>query len=118
MNIIFSLISLIFINANAHGEIKIYSADELSVSKNKLEAIDHAIKLKIQDKIFPGAVLLMSKNGKIFHFDSYGYQNIEKNIKMNTNSLFRIFSMTKPITSVAVMILYECLNPHFSRTHI
>ena len=107
MNIIFSLIALIFINADAHGEIKIYSAEELSVSKNKLEVIDNAIKLKIQDKIFPGAVLLMSKNGKIFHFDSYGYQNIEKNIKMNTNSLFRIFSMTKPITSAAVMILYD-----------
>jgi len=107
MNIFFCFIALIFINAYAYGEIKIHSADELGVSKNKLEAIDNAIKQKIKDKTFPGAVLLMSKNGKIFHFDSYGYQNIEKNIKMNTNSLFRIFSMTKPITSAAVMILYD-----------
>ena len=87
MNIFFGLIALIFVNTEAYGEIKIHSADELSVSKNKLEAIDNAIKLKIKDKTFPGAVLLMSKNGKIFHLDSYGYQNIEKNIKMNTNSL-------------------------------
>ena len=107
MNIFYGLIALIFVNTDAYGEIKIHSADELGVSNNKLEAIDNAIKLKIKDKTFPGAVLLMSKNGKIFHLDSYGYQNIEKNIKMNTNSLFRIFSMTKPITSAAVMILYD-----------
>ena len=107
MNIFYGLIALIFVYTDAYGEIKIHSADELGVSNNKLEAIDNAIKLKIKDKTFPGAVLLMSKNGKIFHLDSYGYQNIEKNIKMNTNSLFRIFSMTKPITSAAVMILYD-----------
>ena len=45
----------------------------------------------------------MSKNGKIFHLDSYGIRILKK-YKMNTNSLFRIFSMTKPITSAAVMI--------------
>ena len=106
-NIFFGLIALITINADAHDEINIYSAHELGVSKNKLEAIDHAIKFKIENKTFPGAILLMSKNGKIFHFDSYGYQDITKNIKMSKDSLFRIFSMTKPITSVAVMILYD-----------
>ena len=61
------------------------------VDKGKLAGIQTAIMLK----------------GKLVHFDTYGFSNIEDNKPLQENSLFRIFSMTKPIVSVALMQLYE-----------
>lgn len=47
------------------------------------------------------------KDNKLIHFDSYGFANIEKQKVLDSSSIFRIFSMTKPITSVGLMQLYE-----------
>jgi len=47
------------------------------------------------------------KNGKIVHFDSYGYSDISENDKLDRNDIFRIASMTKPIVSIGLMMLYE-----------
>ena len=56
--------------------------------------------------ILPGMVTYLEKNGELIT-DSYGYQDIEHRKPISTNSIFRIASMTKPITSVAIMILVE-----------
>jgi CubicO group peptidase (beta-lactamase class C family) len=47
------------------------------------------------------------KDGKIIHRENYGFSNIEKEQPVEENSIFRIFSMTKPITAVALMTLYD-----------
>lgn len=69
--------------------------------------IDALLKKYIKDGTMPNAVTFIAKNGKIAHFKSYGYSNIERKTLVKNNSIFRIASQTKAITSVATMMLYE-----------
>lgn len=54
-----------------------------------------------------GVVTMATRNNKIVHFESVGYRDMEAQAPMTNDALFRIYSMTKPITGVAMMILYE-----------
>jgi CubicO group peptidase (beta-lactamase class C family) len=76
-------------------------------SKDRLSKIDTFFNDKIAKKELAGVVTLIAKNGKIQHFKSFGYIDIEKSIPMNNDVIIPIGSMTKVITSIAVMILYE-----------
>jgi CubicO group peptidase (beta-lactamase class C family) len=54
-----------------------------------------------------GAVTCVALHGQVEHLETFGYQNLETKTPMAKDSIFRIYSMTKPITSVALMMLYE-----------
>jgi len=55
----------------------------------------------------PGAVVLLARRGHTVYDESFGHENLEEGRPMKKNALFRIMSMTKPVTSVAVMMFYE-----------
>jgi CubicO group peptidase (beta-lactamase class C family) len=55
----------------------------------------------------PGAVVLVARHGKVAYFEAFGQQNKQSGTAMRKDSIFRIYSMTKPIVSVAVMMLWE-----------
>ena len=55
----------------------------------------------------PGAVVLIARNGKLVMFDSFGFRDKEAKAPMTNDTIFRIASMTKPIVTVAAMILVE-----------
>ena len=55
----------------------------------------------------PGAVALIARGGKLAYLEAFGYRNREKSVAMTIDSIFRIASMTKPMVSVAVMMLVE-----------
>ena len=61
----------------------------------------------IDNGAIPGAVLLIARDGKLVYLQALGYQDREKRAPMKPDAIFRIASMTKPITSVAVMMLAE-----------
>src|SRR5262249_42892450 len=61
----------------------------------------------VKNNELPGAVVLIARNGKIAMFEAYGFRDKDARAPMKTDSIFRIASMTKPITSVAAMILLE-----------
>lgn len=73
----------------------------------RLERIDTAINAEIADGNIAGAVALIARDGDVVYHKSFGFADIESGKPMQTDSIFRIASMTKAITSVAVMILYE-----------
>ena len=73
----------------------------------RLQRIDDAINTEVANGRIPGAVALVSKNGQTVYHKSFGLAEIESNIPMQNDSIFRIASMTKAITTVAVMQLYE-----------
>jgi CubicO group peptidase (beta-lactamase class C family) len=75
--------------------------------QERLDRIDDAIKAEIAADKIPGAVALVTRNGNVAYFKSFGFADIDSQTPMQTDSIFRIASMTKAITSVAVMILYE-----------
>ena len=69
--------------------------------------VDHFIKNQLNQKNIAGAVVLVSHNGETIMHSAYGHQDLDDNIVMNTSSIFRIYSMTKPVTSLAAMMLIE-----------
>lgn len=73
----------------------------------RLADITALMQKHVNEKKLAGAVAVVARRGKVAYLESVGKQDIEKNVDMNTDTIFRIASMTKPITSVAVMILYD-----------
>ena len=83
------------------------SPEEVGLSKERLERISAWLKADIDKKVIPGAVVMVLRKGKIAYYEAFGYQDREKNIPMARNSIFRLYSMTKPFTSLAIMMLAE-----------
>ena len=83
------------------------SPEDAGLSSARLEHIDGAIEKSINDGRIAGAVALVARHGKIAYFKAFGMADREAKKPMRTDNIFRICSMSKPITSVAVMILYE-----------
>jgi CubicO group peptidase (beta-lactamase class C family) len=81
--------------------------EEVGLSKERLERISAWLKTDVEKKAIPGAVVMILRKGKIAYYEAFGFQDREKNIPMARNSIFRIYSMTKPFTSLAVMMLAE-----------
>lgn len=81
--------------------------ESVGLSSDRLERITSAVQHDIDDKRIAGAVTLVVRRGKIAYFKSQGMADREAGKSMPTDAMFRICSMTKPITSVAVMMLYE-----------
>ncbi|MBT8185055.1 MAG: beta-lactamase family protein [Eudoraea sp.] len=84
------------------------------VSEDRLERYANFLKSEIDEGRIPGAVSLISRKGKIVHQASYGYNSLKDKIPMGQDNIFHIMSMTKPIVTVAFMMLYE--EGHFFLT--
>ncbi len=72
-----------------------------------LQRISAWIQGDVDKAIVPGAVVMVLRKGKIAYFEAFGYRDKEKKIPMTRDSIFRLASMTKPFTSLAVMMLAE-----------
>lgn len=81
--------------------------EDVGFSSKRLEVAHGVFKNDVDTKRVPGAVLLIAHNGKIAFFDAVGYQDRASQTPMKKDSIFRIASMSKPITTVAAMILAE-----------
>ena len=78
------------------------------VSLDRLERITrHFDQNYIQPGKIPGAVTLVARHGKVLWCEAQGLRDVERNLPMERDTVFRIYSMTKPITSIAMMQLYE-----------
>ena len=84
-------------------------ADPASVglSSDRLARIGARLRADIDKQVIPGAVLLVARQGKIAYFEAFGAQNPNTRAPMRRDSIFRIYSMTKPITTVAAMMAVE-----------
>ena len=76
-------------------------------SAERLKRLDAAIEEQIAQRQFAGGVMVVLRDGKPVVFKAFGQQDIENARPMRTDTLFRIASMTKALTTVAAMILYE-----------
>jgi CubicO group peptidase (beta-lactamase class C family) len=81
--------------------------ESVGLSTERLERIATAVQHEIDDKRIAGAVTLVIRHGHVAWFKSQGMMDREAAKPMRPDAMFRICSMTKPITSVAVMMLYE-----------
>jgi CubicO group peptidase (beta-lactamase class C family) len=79
----------------------------IGFSSERLARITNFFQADIDKGSIPGATLLIARDGKLVYLNALGYQDREKGIPMKPDAIFRIASMTKPIASVAVMMLAE-----------
>jgi CubicO group peptidase (beta-lactamase class C family) len=83
------------------------SPEDAGFSSKRLEKTRQAIKGDVESKRVPGAVLILVRHGKVVTYDAIGYQDRAGQTPMRKDSIFRVASMSKPITTVAAMILAE-----------
>lgn len=81
--------------------------EDVGISSQRLERVHQQMQADVEKGRIPGAVLLIARNGKIARLDAIGYQERKSQTKMKSDAIFRIASMSKPITSTAIMILAE-----------
>ena len=98
--LIFSVLSLSVVSSS-------YEANQVGVSKERLDKIAPVLEENIKAGRFPGFITAVARKGKVVHFETQGYSDVEKQIPLQKDSLFRIYSMSKPVTGVALMILLE-----------
>jgi CubicO group peptidase (beta-lactamase class C family) len=80
---------------------------EVGLSALRLKVLDSAFQSEVDNGKIPGAVVLIVRNGKVAYSRAFGYQDREKQVIMKPDAIFRIASMTKPLVSVAAMMLVE-----------
>ncbi len=93
--------------ASAQGIPRAQSPEEVGFLSTRLKILGDRINEGVKNNELPGAVVLIVRNGKIVMFDSFGFRDKEAKIAMTNDTIFRIASMTKPIVSLAAMILME-----------
>ncbi len=81
--------------------------EDVGVSTERLEEIAPALQAYVDKGQLPGFLTVIARKGKIAHFEPLGMRDVENQKPVEPDTIFRIYSMSKPITSVAVMILYD-----------
>ncbi|MEM7127338.1 MAG: serine hydrolase domain-containing protein [Chloroflexota bacterium] len=88
--------------------------EEVGFSSARLSRIQPTMQKYIDDEKLAGIVTLIARHGQVIHLEKVGMQNKETDNLLSFDTLFRIYSMTKPITSVALMMLHEQARFHLA----
>ena len=87
--------------------LPIAAPEEVGMSSERLERLSRAMQGYIDRQEVAGTVTLIARRGKVVHYEAQGWRDVENDEPMTRDVIFRIASMTKPITSVALMMLWE-----------
>ena len=82
-------------------------AEAVGFSSDRLERMQTKAESYVDEGKTAGVLTMIARKGEVIHFETHGMRDIEARLPMEYDTIFRIYSMTKPITSVAVMMLYE-----------
>lgn len=103
-----AVVLLMVVTGAALGQgLPVASPESVGLSAERLERIGAAVERQIEEKRLAGAVTLVARKGRAAWFKAQGMMDVESGKRMQPDAIFRICSMTKPITSLAVMMLYE-----------
>jgi CubicO group peptidase (beta-lactamase class C family) len=90
------------------GELKVeVDPEDAGFDVQRLQRLDRHFARYVDDGRLPGWLILVTRRGQVVHVSTYGRRDVEAGLPVELDTLFRIYSMTKPITSVAAMMLYE-----------
>ena len=105
--IIFALTIIFLVSGCSQTSSTFDLPENQGVSSERLDRIDFYLNKAIKDNQIPGAVALIRRNNKIIYNKAFGYSDVENKIMYSTDDVFRIASMTKAVTSLAVLMLWE-----------
>jgi CubicO group peptidase (beta-lactamase class C family) len=83
------------------------SPDELGFDGERLSRLGRHFRPYVDDERLPGWLIAVARRGRVAHLETYGYRDRERELPVAADTVWRLASMTKPITSVAAMMLYE-----------
>src|SRR5579871_1656508 len=94
--------------APAHTlDLTVVKPESVGFSSERLERLHALIQKEIDTRQLAGAVTILARHGKVVDYWNYGQRDLASGAPMTKDTIFRDFSMTKPVTAVAMMILYE-----------
>ena len=88
-------------------EVTVVKPETVGFSSQRLDRLHALIQQEVDQKQLAGAVTILARHGKVVDYRTYGYRDIATSAPMTKDVIFRDYSMTKPVTGVAMMILYE-----------
>lgn len=103
----FLVVFLTFITTLFAQDLPVGKPEELGFSQERLQRLTNVFQSYANDKKMAGSVVLVMRHGKVAYFNSFGKRDIESNVPMTNDVIFRIASQTKAIVSVGIMILQE-----------
>jgi CubicO group peptidase (beta-lactamase class C family) len=83
------------------------SPEAVGMDSQRLNRVKDAMQAYVDDGLLAGVVTMAARDNKIVHSEAVGFRDLEAQAPMTTDAIFRIYSMSKPVTGVALMILYE-----------
>ena len=101
------LLSLLCVCSGTLPAVAQMGPGQAGFSPDRLERIGELMQERIDAHWFPGAVSLVARNGQVVHLEAQGLMDIESERPMQTDAVFRIMSMTKPVAAVAVLMMVE-----------
>ena len=104
ITIIFTLAASISAYESHSETLSLTAPEEVGISSERLNNVTKAMQRYIDRNELAGVVTLISRKGKIVHFESQGWKNKELAEEMSNDTIFTIMSMTKPIVSVALIL--------------
>jgi CubicO group peptidase (beta-lactamase class C family) len=104
--VVTALAGVVVLHAAA-AQVSVSKPEDVGFSSERLGRIRPLIKSHIDAKDLSGVVTLVARKGKVVHFEAQGTTDFESDVALRTDTLFRLASMTKPITAVAVLMLME-----------
>jgi CubicO group peptidase (beta-lactamase class C family) len=103
----FCLVALVLTVPLAGQDLPTAKPEEVGVCPEKVQELSTFMQSLVDQGQIAGGVTMMARHGKVIHLEAVGMADREEKEPMRTDSIFRIASMTKPITSVAIMMLWE-----------
>jgi CubicO group peptidase (beta-lactamase class C family) len=94
-------------NGPASIDMTLAKPESVGFSSERLERLHALMQEVVDQKQLPGAVTLLARHGKVVDYRTYGMRDVASGAPMTRDTVFRAFSMTKPVTGVAMMLLYE-----------
>ena len=91
----------------AAEDLPMASPETVGMSSERLARVDEYFQRFIDDNQIAGAVALVARHGKVVHHSAVGWKHKEANLPMTTDAIFTMMSMTKPIVSAGLMMLFE-----------
>ena len=95
------------ISVSTGSTLAMVSPEAVGMDSERLNRVTAAMENLVDEGLLAGAVTIAARDNKVVHFESVGYRNLESRALMTNDTLFRIYSMSKPVTGVALMALYE-----------
>ena len=93
--------------ATKAAELPTAIPESVGFSSERLERLHTLMQQTVDQKQLPGIVTILARHGKVIDYRAYGNKDMTTGAPMTKDAIFRDFSMTKPVTAVAMMILYE-----------